>query len=156
MTEAPLSSEHNTDAELPLEVYEWLQKDQFVVVASVAPDGWPTTHVVSWALALDRSTIRLSVRHASPTIENIRHNGRLMLELIGDGIVMGVRGPARILKEHMASTPWDNALVEMQVEAIVDHLLPGMQMQGPRWGSGQRSPEAQARVEAVYRELREG
>lgn len=142
------------EATLPPHVVEWLQDDRFIVVASVTPDGWPTTHVVSWAVALDDRTIRLSVRHASPTVENVRASGKIMLELVGDDLVLGVRGSARIVKELMESTPRENAVIEISVEQIISHLPQQMQLRGPSWGGPARTPEMEERLQQVLAELR--
>ena len=100
-----------TDAELPPEAVAWLQSERLVVLASASRDGDPASHVVSWALAVDARTVRLAVRHAAPAVEHVRATGRLALEILDDGMAIGMRGSARLVREYMDSTPRGNAMI---------------------------------------------
>ena len=143
-------------AKLPPEAVEWLQAERLIVLASASRAGDPASHVVSWALAVDPRTIRLSVRHAALAVEHVRETGRLALEVLGDGLALGVRGPARVVREHMASAPRGNAMIELAVEEVVSHLPQGMALRAPSWELPARSAEAAARAAAVFEELRAG
>lgn len=144
-------------SELPPEVVEWLQSERLVVLASASPSGDPATHVVSWVLAIDSTTVRLAVRHAALAVAHVRETGRLAIEVVGDGFSVGARGAARVVREHMTSTPMGNAMIELRVEEVVSHLPGGMALRAPAWDvpSG-RAEEAAARIAAVYAELRAG
>jgi hypothetical protein len=144
------------EAELPPEAVEWLQSERLVVLASASADGDPASHVVSWALAIDPRTVRLAVRHAALAVEHVRATGRLALEILGEGIAIGARGSARVVHEHMDSTPRGNAMIELTVEEVVSHLPQGLALHAPSWDAPARSEEASARLEAVFAELRDG
>ncbi len=145
-----------TDAELPPEAVAWLQSERLVVLASASSGGDPASHVVSWALAVDARTIRLAVRHAALAVEHVRATGRLAIEILGDGVAVGARGSARVVREHMDSTPRGNAMIELAVEEVVSHLPRGMALRAPAWDVSARPDEASALVEAVFAELRAG
>lgn len=143
--------------ELPPEVVDWLQSERLVVVASASRDGRPTTHVVSWVLAIDARTVRLAVRHAAEAVAHVGETGRLAIEVVGDGFSVGARGSARVVREHMASTPMGNAMLELRIEEVVSHLPRGMALHAPAWDiPAGRAPEVAARTAAVYEELRRG
>ncbi|MGE0228899.1 MAG: pyridoxamine 5'-phosphate oxidase family protein [Dehalococcoidia bacterium] len=142
---------------LPIEVVDWLQSERLVVLATSSSDGVPATHVVSWVLAVDPVTVRLAVRHAADAVAHVRQTGRLAIEVVGDGFSVGARGTARIVREHMPSTPRENAMIELTVEEVVSHLPQGMALRGPAWDVPPgRATDAAARSAAVYEELRRG
>ena len=53
--------------------------------------------VMNSVVAVDDHTIRFCLDHRTHTLTNLRANSRMMLEVIGDGFVFGVRGTARII-----------------------------------------------------------
>src|SRR5438067_12478369 len=87
--------------EMPAELVEHLAGGKIVVVATVGDDGWPYTMIMNWALARDPRTLRLSLDRRTQTLRNIRANGRVLLEVLGGGLVYVVRGPARIIVDEM-------------------------------------------------------
>ena len=89
--------------EMPTELVEHLVGGKIVVVATVGEDGWPYTMIMNWALARGPKTLRLSLDRRTQTLRNISANGRVMLEVLGDGLVYGVRGTARVIVEEMRS-----------------------------------------------------
>jgi len=121
---------------LPQAALDALDGGRLVVVATVDGEGWPYTMVMNWAAARDPETIRLSVDRRTRTLENIRRNGRVMLEVLSDGVIVGVRGRARIIQEEMAHAPVPSAMVEVAIESVKDDLIPGVEFHGPwfRWG----------------------
>lgn len=124
-------------SELPAQALEALAGGRLVVVATVDEDGWPYTMVMNWAAARDASTVRLSLDNRTRTLANIRRNGRVMLEVLADGVIVGVRGSARIIQENMAHAPIPSAMVEVTVEHVKDDLIDGVEFSGPsfRWGT---------------------
>lgn len=123
--------------ELPPKAVEALAGGRLVVVATVDEHGWPYTMVMNWAAARDAKTIRLSLDRRTRTLANIRRNGRVMLEVLADGVIVGVRGSARIIQEEMAHAPIASAMVEVTVEGVKDDLIDGVEFHGPsfRWGT---------------------
>jgi predicted pyridoxine 5'-phosphate oxidase superfamily flavin-nucleotide-binding protein len=124
-------------AEMPDDLVRYLAGGRLVVVATVDADGWPYTMVMNWAAAKDASTIRLSMDRRTHSLKNVEANGRVMLEVIGDGLIYGVRGTARVIQEQMRHAPVPSAMVEVAVEHVKRDLPPGVIIEGPifRWGA---------------------
>ena len=125
------------EQEMPGELVEWLAGGKIVVVASVDAEGWPYTMIMNWAVALDTRTIRLSIDNRTQTQRNIRHNGRVMIEVLGDGLAYGVRGDARVILDAMEHAPVPSAIVEVCVTMVKRDLIPGVVFEGPKfqWGA---------------------
>lgn len=122
---------------MPPELVDYLAGGRLVVVATVDEDGWPYTMVMNWAAARDAKTVRLSVDRRTRSLKNIIANGRVMLEVIGDGLIYGVRGAATVIQEEMRHAPVPSAMVEVAVELVKRDLPPGVIIEGPvyRWGA---------------------
>jgi hypothetical protein len=123
-------------AEMPPELVAFLAGGRLVAGSTVGPDGAPYTMVMNSAMAIDASTVRFCLDHRTHTLKNIRSDGRMMLEVIGDGMIFGVRGTARIIREQMEHAPIPSAMVELAVESVKRDLPPGVQVSAPafEWG----------------------
>ncbi|HEY8172167.1 MAG TPA: pyridoxamine 5'-phosphate oxidase family protein [Dehalococcoidia bacterium] len=122
---------------MPDELVSYLSGGRLVVVASVDENGWPYTMVMNWAAARDAHTVRLSIDRRTQSLKNIVATGRVMLEVIGDGLIYGVRGTATVIQEEMKHAPVPSAMVEVKVELVKRDLPPGVIIEGPvyRWGA---------------------
>jgi hypothetical protein len=140
---------------MPVDLVEHLAGGKIVVVATVTDDGWPYTMIMNWALALDTRTLRLSLDRRTQTLRNVRANGRVMLEALGDGLVYGVRGTARVIVEEMRHAPVPSAMVEVAVEMVKRDLVPGVEFEGPKFRWGALAPVMGPADVAGLRELRE-
>lgn len=124
-------------AEMPEELVRHLAGGRLVVAATVDGDGWPYTMVLNSALAVDAHRIRFAIDHRTHSLANLRANGHIMLEVIGDGFIYGVRGTARVVREKMEHAPIASAMIEIDVEVVKKDLPPGVIVEGPmfRWGA---------------------
>jgi hypothetical protein len=122
--------------EMPPELIEFLAGGRLVVGSTIDADGAPYTMVMNSAMALDASTIRFCLDRRTHTLKNIEADGRMMLQVIGDGIIFGVRGSARVIREQMEHAPIPSAMVELSVEAVKRDLPPGVQVTAAtfEWG----------------------
>ena len=123
--------------EMPAELVAFFDGTHIVMAATVDGDGLPYTMVLNSAVALDEHTLRFALDHRTHSLKNIRANGTIMLEVIGDGFIHGVRGPARIIREQMDHAPIPSALVQVDVELVKRDLPPGVEVDPPsfRWGA---------------------
>ncbi|MCL5257454.1 MAG: pyridoxamine 5'-phosphate oxidase family protein [Chloroflexi bacterium] len=110
---------------LPANVVRLLNAGKTVVAATVDADGWPNTAPMTWVVAKDEKTIRLAINKEIATYSNIAGNGRLTLSLKGQGMSLGVRGTAKIVKDQMKSVPFPCAMIEMKVEQVKDDNIIG-------------------------------
>ena len=81
--------------------------------------------------------VRFALDHRTHTLANLRNDGRMMLEVIGDGFIYGVSGIARIVVDQMQHAPVPSALVQVDVETVKRDLPPGVEVTAPafRWGA---------------------
>jgi Pyridoxamine 5'-phosphate oxidase len=122
--------------ELPPNAVTFLQGGHSVVVTTVDEQGRPWTGVMSWARARDARTILLIMARASESLHNIRVNGQMMLQILGDNFTYGVRGRARIVQESIEGAPVPASVVEMTVDYVKDDLTPGREFRAQiesRW-----------------------
>jgi hypothetical protein len=122
---------------MPEELVAYLSRGRLVVVATVDAEGWPYTMVMNWAAAKDAKTLRLSIDRRTQSLRNVMANGRVMVEVIGDGLIYGVRGRASVIQEEMKYAPVPSAMVEVQVQLVKRDLPEGVEIDGPvfRWGA---------------------
>jgi hypothetical protein len=130
-------SSGDAKAEMPPELVEFLSGGRLVVGSTIDAEGAPYTMVMNSVMALDARTIRFCLDRRTHTLKNIENDGRMMLEIIGDGIIFGVRGTSRVIREQMDHAPIPSAMVELTVEAVKRDLPPGVQVTAPvfEWGA---------------------
>lgn len=121
---------------LPDELVAYLTGGQLIVAATIDAEGNPYTMCMNSAVAVDAHTVRFALDRRTHSLKNIEANGRIMLEIIGDGMAYGVRGTARVARETMAHAPIASALIEVAVETVKRDLPPGVEVDAPRfrWG----------------------
>lgn len=122
---------------MPADLVEWLSGGKIVVVATVDAEGWPYTMIMNWAVAVDETIVRLSIDRRTTTLKNIEANGRVMIEVLGDGLAYAVRGDARVILDVMEHAPIPSAMVEVKVNRVKKDLVPGVEFEGPKfhWGA---------------------
>ncbi len=122
---------------MPPELVAFLDGTHVVMAATIDEEGLPYTMVLNSAVAIDEHTVRFAIDHRTHSLKNIRANGRIMLQIIGDGFINGVRGTARVVREQMEHAPVPSALVQVDVELVKRDLPPGVEVDAPvfRWGA---------------------
>ena len=144
----------NVPAEMPPELVQFLLGGQALVVATVDEQGVPTTSLMTWAVARNPRTLTLAVDTRGRSLRNLRANGKVAIEVLGDDLCYGLRGTAVIEKERMDSTPFPCALVAVRVEEVRDHSAAGVQFTGPRYAFHPGKEHRKGVEEAVYDELK--
>lgn len=122
---------------MPGDLVTYLSGGRLVMGATVDENGEPYTMVMNSAIAIDAHTVRFCLDHRTHTLRNLRANNRMMLEVVGDGLIYGVRGTATIIREQMDYAPVPSAMVELTVETVKRDLPPGVEVDAPafRWGA---------------------
>ena len=113
---------------LPDALIEYLSGGKLITGATIDPEGRPYMMVMNSAIAIDAHTIRFALDHRTKSLAHLRDRPVMMLEVIGEGFVFGVRGQARVIKELMANCPVPSALIQLEVEAVKSDLPPGVQI----------------------------
>jgi flavin reductase (DIM6/NTAB) family NADH-FMN oxidoreductase RutF len=120
-------------AEMPKELVQFLIGGQTCVVASVDPEGRPVTSIMTWVVARDTQTIAIAVDSRSRALANVRANGHLALEVLGDDLCYGLRGVAMVEKERLDAAPFPSALVTVRIEECRNQSVEGVKFFGPRY-----------------------
>ena len=64
------------------------------------------------------------------TYRNICQNDRVMFQLMGGAMTLGISGTARVLSEDMPDVPFPMAMVEVTVEEVKDDSVIGRGVEG--------------------------
>ena len=136
------------------DVLAFLSGGRLVFAATVDDDGRPYTMVMNSVLARDARTLRFALDHRTHTITNIRKRPDMMLEIVGDGFVVGVRGKVAILKEQLDSMPVPSALVQLDIESVKSDLPPGVTVKAIDFDWGGLKPFMEPVEPAMFEELR--
>lgn len=133
---------------------EFLLGGQTCVVATVDEAGFPQTTIMTWAVARNPQTLAIAVDVRSRALRNIRANGRMAVEVLGDDLCYGLRGTARVEKEEMKSPPFACAMVAVRIEEVRDHGAAGVKFVGPRYSFHPGKEHRKGVEEAVFAELK--
>jgi hypothetical protein len=138
--------------ELPDRAMNYLQVGRLVILSTVDERGWPDCAPISWITALDSRTLRFAVSPQVSTYRNILRNDRVMFELLGGAMTLGISGTARVLAEAMPDVPFPMAMVEVIVEEVKDDSVIGRGIEGEpiKWEDRRRSV-SDLRVEQALR-----
>lgn len=147
-------SSGNEQPVLPTEVVEFLTGGRLVFGATIDDDGHPYTMVMNSVLAVDERTLRFALDHRTRTLVNIKQRPTMMLEVVGDGFVVAVRGQTRILKEKLDSMPVPSALVQLDVESVKSDLPPGVNVKAIEFDWGALQSFMGGVEQAMFEELR--
>jgi flavin reductase (DIM6/NTAB) family NADH-FMN oxidoreductase RutF len=140
--------------EMPPHLVQFLLGGQALVVATVDERGAPLTTLMTWAVARNSRTLTLAVDSRGRALRNIRSNGRVAVEVLGDDICYGLRGTAVVEKELMQSAPFPCALVAVRIEEVRDHAAAGVQFRGPSYSFHADKQHREGVEEAVFAELK--
>ncbi len=141
-------------AEMPEELVRHLDGTHLAIAATIDGDGWPYTMVLNSAIAVDAHRIRFALDARTHSLSNIQKHGGIMVEVIGDGFIFGVRGTARVVREKMAHAPIASAMIEIAVELVKQDLPPGVIVEGPMFRWGALDPFMTPIEPAMFEELR--
>ena len=146
--------EHTGQAALRKAMHDLLRGGTVVVLATVSPEDVVSTALCSWIVAKGSHRLALALDMRSSAYTSIAAGSdRVALEVMGDEILLSIRGKATIEQETLDSVPFPCALACVDVDEIRDHMIEGLQFHGPRhkYSSGK---EYRADVERkIFEEL---
>ncbi len=140
--------------QMPPQLVQFLLGGQTCVVATVDEQGVPMTTLMTWVVARNETTLTMAIDTRGRSLRNVRTNGRLAVEVLGDDLCFGLRGVATVEKELMASTPFPSALVTLRIEEVRDHSAPGIRFVGPTYSFHPGKEHRAGIEEAVFLELK--
>jgi Pyridoxamine 5'-phosphate oxidase len=144
----------NVPVEMPPHLVQFLLGGEPLVVATADESGAPVTTLMTWAVARNSQTLTLAVDIRGRAMRNLRANGKVAIEVLGDDICYGLRGTAVVEKEQMKSTPFPCALVAVRVEDVRDHSAAGVQFRGPSYTFHPDKEHRRDVEEAIFAELK--
>jgi flavin reductase (DIM6/NTAB) family NADH-FMN oxidoreductase RutF len=144
----------NVAPEMPPHLVHFLLGGQALVVATVDEQSAPFTALMTWAVARNPQTLALAVDTRGRSMQNIRRNAKMAIEVLGDDLCYGLRGTAVVEKESMESPPFPCALVAVRIEEVRDHGAAGIHFTGPRYRFQSGKEHRKGVEEAVYAELK--
>jgi len=139
---------------MPPRLVQFIAGGETCVVATVDETGRPNTTLMTWVVARNPQTLAMAVDQRSRTIKNVRANGRVAIEVLGDDLCYGLRGTAVVEKELMESPPFPCALVAVRIEDVRDHAAAGVRFRGPRYSFQPGKEHRKGVEETVYEELK--
>ncbi len=141
-------------SEMPPHLVQFLLGGQTCVVATIDDQGNPQTTLMTWVVARNPQTLGIAVDIRSRALRNIRGNGRIAVEVLGDDLCYGLRGTALVEKELMQTAPFPCALVAVKVEDVRDHGAAGVKFVGPRYSFHPGKEHRRGVEESVFAELK--
>jgi len=143
-----------SQTEMPPRLVQFLLGGQALVVATVDERQAPATTLMTWAVARNTATLALAVDTRGRALRNIRANGKIAVEVLGDDLCYGLQGTAVVEKELMKSPPFPCALVAVRVEEVRDHSAAGVRFTGPRYSFHGDKKHRQDVEDAIFAELK--
>jgi hypothetical protein len=139
---------------MPQRLVQFLLGGKTLVIATIDEAGLPWTTLMTWAVARDPQTLTVAVDTRSRALRNLRSNGKVAVEVLGDDLCYGLRGTAIIEKESMTSPPFPCALVAIRVEEVRDHGAAGVKFVGPSYSFHPGKEHRKGVEESVFQELK--
>lgn len=139
---------------MPPSLVQFLLGGQTCVVATVDENGLPNTTLMTWVVARNHQTLAIAVDTRSRSMKNIRHNGKVAVEVLGDDLCYGLRGTAVVEKETMAAAPFPCALVALRVEDVRNHGAAGVRFVGPSYSFHEGKEHRRGVEVSVFAELK--
>jgi pyridoxamine 5'-phosphate oxidase-like protein len=141
-------------AEMPPHLVQFLLGGQTCVVATVDEQGLPATTLMTWVVIRNPQTLALAADTRSRAFHNLRLNGKVAVEVLGDDLCFGLRGTAVVEKETLESAPFPCALVAVKIEDVRDHGAAGVRFVGPRYSFHPGKEHRKGVEEAIFAELK--
>ena len=139
---------------MPPRLVQFILGGETCIVATVDEAGLPNTTLMTWVVARNPQTVAMAVDQRSRTLKNVRQNGHVAIEVLGDDLCYGLRGTAVIEKEAMSSVPFPCALVSVKVEDCRDHGAAGVKFVGPSYSFHEGKEHRRDVEERVFAELK--
>ena len=144
----------NPPSEMPPHLVQFLLGGQTCVIATVDDQGNPQTTLMTWVVARNPQTLTIAVDTRSRALRNIRGNGKIAVEVLGDDLCYGLRGTALVEKELMQSAPFPCALVAVKIDDVRDHGAAGVKFVGPRYSFHAGKEHRKGVEDLVFAELK--
>ena len=111
---------------LTKQLFDYLQKERFVLLSTVDFEtGGPNVSALSWVLAKNVQTIVFAVDNRSRIIQNIKHNNRVVINVIVEESSYSISGDAFIQEEKINGISLPLALIKLHIKEVRDVMFYG-------------------------------
>jgi hypothetical protein len=132
--EHSLAVQHPAPEQLRDALQAALKRGTGTVLATVSPDGLPSTAFCSWVVSVNPDELALALDSRSTAHRNISAGKtRVALEILADDLILAVRGEATIVKQQLATVPFPCSLVAVSILEIRDHGVDGVVFSAPTY-----------------------
>jgi flavin reductase (DIM6/NTAB) family NADH-FMN oxidoreductase RutF len=112
-------------------LFDFLQKEPFTLLSSIDYEtGAPNISALSWVLARDNKTIVFAVDNRSRTVQNIKADSKVAINVIADESSFSISGVASVIQEKMEGVPLKLSLIELKISEVRDVMFYGSKMTG--------------------------
>lgn len=125
-------------------------------IITVDEDGYPRTSF-TWVVTTAIHLLRFGADHDSTLLEDIERLGRVAVQIVTDeGQPYLIKGTARVVHDPIESAPFPMALIELDIEDVLDQSWVGVNVAPLRYEWAPERQEQMSEVEqAIYAEMRE-
>ena len=146
----------NNHKELQTDLLQYLRASRPIVLSTVNSNCQIYARPIYWLTAKDSKHIRFAIERKSSALRNLKSNSQVFINVLGDNIIYGISGVARILKEKLNAEE-EHAMIEVIVKETRNQLQEEdkeiIEVEGP-WIHYRPCHEVWAKTEkAVFREL---
>jgi hypothetical protein len=111
---------------LTQQLFDYLQKERFVLLSTIDFEtGGPNVSALSWVLAKNKQTIVFAVDNRSRIIQNIRHNSKVVINVIVEESSYSISGYVTIQEEKISGIPLPLALIKLNIKEVRDVMFYG-------------------------------
>ncbi len=111
---------------LTQQLFDYLQKERFVLLSTVDFEtGGPNVSALSWVLAKNKQTIVFAVDNRSRIIQNIKHNNKVVINVIVEESSYSISGDATIQEEKINGIQLPLALMKLNIKEVRDVMFYG-------------------------------
>ena len=105
---------------------DYLQKERLVLLSTIDYEtGAPNVSAISWVYAKSEKTILFSFDNRSRIVENIKHNAKIVLNLMANESTYSISGDAIVSQEKMENVPLKLALIQLDIQEVRDVMFYG-------------------------------
>lgn len=142
--------------ELQTDLLQYLRASRPIVLSTVNSTCQIYARPIYWLTAKDSKHIRFAIERKSSALRNLKLNSQVFINVLGDNIIYGISGVAKVLKEKLTAEG-EHAMIEVTVKEIRNQLQEEdkeiIEVEGP-WIHYRPGHEVWAKTEkAIFREL---
>ena len=120
--------------ELETDLLQYLRTSRPIILTTVNSEGQIYGRPIYWLTAKDRKHIRFAIERNSSALRNMKSNSQVFINVLGDNIIYGISGVAKISKEKLTAER-GHAMVDVIIKETRNQLKEDdkeiIEIQGP-------------------------